>query len=116
MKTALNVLLPLFVAGYVVVSCATVKPVVRTVVDVARELCAIHFSEAQAISFEDAAETACKTEKQLRPFIDAILSAKAEAAAAVESAPAEPSAQASVAPAPAASSPATPAPSASVAP
>lgn len=56
--------------------CATIKPIAKTVLDVAREACGFYASQT-GFSFEDA----CATEKQLRPFIDAILAAQAAAAA-----------------------------------
>lgn len=59
-----------------VTSCSSAKPIARTVNDVARDLCAIFFSEKQGISFEDAAREACSKREVLDPFIREVLKAK----------------------------------------
>lgn len=61
------------------VSCSSVKPIARTVNDVARDLCAIFFSEKQGISFEDAAREVCSKREVLDPFIREVLKAKQSA-------------------------------------
>lgn len=66
-----------FVSG---VSCAEVKPVARTVNDIARDACEVAFSEQelpQGVSVKDL----CKTHKDLQPFIDSILAAKQQVGA-----------------------------------
>jgi hypothetical protein len=54
--------------------CPIIKPIARTVIDLAREACSM-YAEQTGFSVEDA----CKTEEQLRPFIDAILAGQAAA-------------------------------------
>jgi hypothetical protein len=56
--------------------CAEIKPLARTAVEAARHACAA-YAEQTGVSFEDV----CKTEEQLRPFIDALLAAQQAAAA-----------------------------------
>jgi hypothetical protein len=75
-KTGLLVL-----AGFVVWSCATWKPAAKTANELARDMCALFFSEAQGISFEDAAEMACDTHEKVKPFLDELLAAKQAAGA-----------------------------------
>jgi hypothetical protein len=58
------------------IGCSEAKPVARTVNDVARELCAIFFSERQGISVEDAARGICSTREVLDPFIREVLKAQ----------------------------------------
>lgn len=69
------------IAAATLTSCG-VKPIARTVNDVARDLCAIFFSEKQGISFEDAAKTVCTTREVLDPFIREVLKAQQAAGAA----------------------------------
>jgi hypothetical protein len=52
------------------------KPVLRTVDDVATNLCALFFADRQSISVEDAARTFCRTKRQLQPWIDEVLAAQ----------------------------------------
>lgn len=68
------------VLGHMTASCSAVKPVARTVNDVARDLCSMFFSEKEGISFEDAARGACSTREVLDPFIREVLKAKQAAA------------------------------------
>lgn len=76
-------LLVLFAIGLsgATVSCAAVKPVVRTIDDLARESCQFYFRDTLGISFEDAARTYCKTREDWAPFIDPLLRAQAEGGA-----------------------------------
>lgn len=55
-------------------ACAEVKPYLRTANDYAPSVCAAFFSQKQGISVEQAAELFCKTQKQLQPWIDQLLS------------------------------------------
>jgi hypothetical protein len=71
--------------GLSVSGCSEAKPMARTVNDVARELCAIFFSERQAISVEDAARGICSTREVLDPFIREVL--KAQHAAGMQATP-----------------------------
>ncbi len=63
------------------VSCARVKPVIRSAVDIARDLCALVSSERYGISAQDAARMFCATEAQLDPWLQEILAAEQRAAA-----------------------------------
>lgn len=58
--------------------CASMKPVVRTVDDLAREACNFYFSDRMGISLEDAARTYCKVREDWAPFIDPLLRAQEE--------------------------------------
>ncbi len=60
--------------------CSNWKPVARTADGVAETLCAQFFGEKQSLSLEDAARQFCATHKDLKPWIDATLAAKREAA------------------------------------
>lgn len=60
------------------------KPVLRTVDDIATNLCAIHFSERQGISIEDAARAFCDTKRKVQPFLDEVLAAKQSAGTRAE--------------------------------
>ncbi len=72
------------VAGWSAPACSSAKPILRTVNDVARSMCAIFFAERQGISIQDAARAFCATENALRPWIDEALKAQAAAAARAE--------------------------------
>ncbi len=65
-----------------ILSCADAKPVARTVNDIARDLCAVFFSERQGISFDDAARGICSTREVLDPFIREVLKAQQAAGTA----------------------------------
>ncbi len=62
-------------------ACAQVKPVIRSAVDIARDLCALVSSERYGISAQDAARMFCATEAQLDPWLQEILAAEQRAAA-----------------------------------
>jgi hypothetical protein len=62
-------------------SCSNWKPAARTANDLARDMCSLFFSEAQGISFEDAARTACDTHEKVKPFLDELLRAQEVAGA-----------------------------------
>ncbi len=70
MKHKLGILLALCA------SCAEARPIIKSVNDVARDLCAVFYSQRQAVSFDDAARSFCATERQLAPWIDEVLSAE----------------------------------------
>jgi len=74
---ALVAVLALIAAG----ACAEMKPVVRTAVDIARDLCAMTIAERNGISTEEAVRTFCATEAQLEPWLDELLAAKQRMAA-----------------------------------
>lgn len=86
-------------------SCNGVKPVIRTVNDIAKEACALFFAEKQGISVEEAARGICATREVLDPFIREILKAQQVAGAAAGAA-ASPEADAAPTPAPEAPPPA----------
>lgn len=65
----------------ILVSCASAKPVVRTVNDLAFEACQIYFGQKNSISLEDAAKTFCDTQEKLKPWLDEILAAQQRAGA-----------------------------------
>ncbi len=67
-------------------ACAQVKPVIRSAVDIARDLCALVSSERYGISAQDAARMFCATEAQLDPWLQEILAAEQRAAAKTEGA------------------------------
>lgn len=67
-------------------ACASVKPIARTVFDVAELLCALHFSEKRSISVEEAGEAFCATREQLDPWLDEALAAKRRGALKLEQA------------------------------
>jgi uncharacterized protein YceK len=56
--------------------CADVKNVLRGSHDVAKNLCAIYYSDKQGISLDEAAREICVNEEKLRPWIDHVLSLK----------------------------------------
>lgn len=56
-----------------------IKPAVRTVNDLAYELCGLFFSEKMGLNPIDAAKVYCDTHENLKPFIDEILKAKQKA-------------------------------------
>jgi hypothetical protein len=58
----------------------TAKPVVRTVNDVARDLCVTHFGEKSKLSPEEVAREFCERQKDLAPWLDWVLAAKQGAA------------------------------------
>jgi len=62
-------------------SCATVKPILRTLDDVARWHCARYYSGVQAVSIEDAWEAYCKTREAWAPWIDPVIRAQQEGVA-----------------------------------
>ena len=65
--------------------CALLAPA-RTANHIARDLCALHYSEREGLSLEDAAETFCK---DLRPWLDLVLRTQREGVSAPEPAPAD---------------------------
>jgi hypothetical protein len=66
-----------------VASCSNWKPVARTANDLSRDMCSLFFAEAQSLSFEDAARTACDTHEKVKPFLDELLAAQKLAGAKV---------------------------------
>lgn len=71
----------LFVCGGIGLGgCSVVKPVVKTVDDVAKDLCAIHYGEEFGVSFDEAARKYCELRKDWAPFIDPLVRARLEAA------------------------------------
>lgn len=71
--------------GFSVAGCSGVKPVARTVNDIAREACELFFSEQQSMSI-DVARDVCAAREVVDPFIREILAA--QKAAGTEAAPA----------------------------
>jgi len=67
----------LCLTALVLSGCAQLKPWAKTAIEAARHACAAYATQA-GLSFKDV----CETEKQLRPFIDAILAAQAAHGAA----------------------------------
>ena len=67
-------------------ACAQVKPVVRSAVDVARDLCAMVTADRYSISPQDAVRLFCATEAQLDPWLQEILAAEKRAMAKSEGA------------------------------
>jgi hypothetical protein len=61
-------------------SCSGVKPVARTVNDIAREACELFFAEQQGMSM-DVARDVCAARDVLDPFVREILSAQKAAGA-----------------------------------
>lgn len=67
-------------AGWASTGCATAKPIIKTVHDIAHDACVAAFGETKpGLSLEDIAKAYCATDEQLRPFIDGFLSAKKQA-------------------------------------
>lgn len=63
--------------GFVLTGCPSTKPVIRTVNNIAYDLCIAERSkEAPKLSLEDIGKVFCDTEEALKPFLDAILAAK----------------------------------------
>jgi len=60
-------------------SCAEARPIIKSVNDVARDLCSIFYGKRQGISVDDAARAFCATEKQIAPFLDEVLAAEQRA-------------------------------------
>lgn len=54
-------------------SCASAKPIIRTVNDIAADWCAAHYASLNGISVEDAVKTFCTGEKALKPWLDVVL-------------------------------------------
>lgn len=65
--------------AWIATGCAEMKPVARTVNDVARDLCAIFYGKKQGITIDEAARAFCATEKQIAPFLDEVLAAEQRA-------------------------------------
>lgn len=57
--------------------CAAIKPAAVVANDIARDLCALHYSEREGISLDDAAKTFCQ---DLRPWLDLVLRAQRDGA------------------------------------
>lgn len=74
-----------FLVGLTLPGCSGVKPIARTVNDIAREACELFFSEQQGMSIETARDV-CAAREVLDPFIREILAA--QKAAGTEAAPA----------------------------
>lgn len=66
----------LLVVAALLSGCSSLKPILRTAHDVAKSLCALHYSEQQGLSVEEAGSKFCETEAQLRPWIDFVLKTK----------------------------------------
>lgn len=73
--------------GFSTSGCATLKPLARTTLDVARSLCALHYSEREGLSLDDAARSFCETEAALRPWLDLALRAHRDGALPAAPAP-----------------------------
>jgi hypothetical protein len=58
---------------FLLVSCADVKPYIRTADDAATWACSAFYGKRQGISLDDAAKTFCKTKAQLQPWLDQLL-------------------------------------------
>lgn len=62
--------------------CASLKPVVKTVFDIATEACVAAFAKAKpAMSPTDIAKAFCTTAEDIQPFVDAELDASKAAVA-----------------------------------
>lgn len=72
-------------AGLTLAGCSGVKPVARTVNDIAREACELFFAEQQGMSI-DVARDVCAAREVVDPFIREILAA--QKAAGTEASPA----------------------------
>lgn len=82
-------LLVLTLALLLLPGCAfwsSAKPVVRTINDIARDLCTAHFGEKSKLSAEEVAREFCETRDDLAPWVDSLLAAKQGAAAKAEAA------------------------------
>lgn len=65
-------------------SCAELKPIARTVVDIARTLCLLTAEEQDAAARDGLTPAQfCEAEEHLRPFVDEILSAQKRASGVV---------------------------------
>jgi hypothetical protein len=53
--------------------CAAIRPAAVVANDIARDLCALHYSEREGVSLDDAARTFCQ---DLRPWLDLVLRAQ----------------------------------------
>jgi hypothetical protein len=109
MKHAIR-LAVLTVAMLLLSGCAwwqkTGKPIVSTVDDVARSMCAMFYGERMGVSPEEALKTYCKLREQWAPWIDpALASMEAGATAKLQAAQPAPASE----PAPAAEPPQEPA-------
>lgn len=76
-----------FALGLSAQACADAKVVARGANDIARDLCALHYSEREGVSVEDAARTFCQ---DIRPWLDLVLRAKADGASKACEKPEEP--------------------------
>lgn len=69
-------------------ACAAIKPIVRTVADIAHELCLLTAAEQGALARDGlTVEQFCAVETNVRPFVEQILAAKQAAAAKAGLAP-----------------------------
>ncbi len=71
-------ILAILLGSFAVQGCAAVKPVLRTVDDMAQALCAQYYADAVGVSFDDAARLYCRTREAWAPWIDPLLKAQAE--------------------------------------
>lgn len=53
--------------------CAALKPIARTADDIAHQLCALHYAEAEGLSLEEAGTKFCQTEAAIRPWLELVL-------------------------------------------
>ena len=58
------------------VGCAAVLPVLRGIDEVARSMCAAHFSQKQGMSVEEAAKLFCSTREAWEPWVGPALEAQ----------------------------------------
>lgn len=87
MKNKLICIIPLLAIPFVLEGCATIKPILRTLNDVAYDLCVLDQMAARpGLTAEDIGKAFCATEEALKPFLDTLLAAKKLRAAAAASA------------------------------
>lgn len=64
--------------------CATLKPVLRSVDQIAQAMCAAFFSDKQGVSVEDAARIYCATREAWEPWVGPALEAQKAGGAKAE--------------------------------
>lgn len=78
MNRAVNIVLLLFWFWVFSASCAAFRAPARTADDAAQVICAAHEAKRQGVSVDQALDQFCKTEAQLRPWLELVLSAERE--------------------------------------
>lgn len=97
MKTFIRLITLALCLPLLAATCSDAKPVVQKAFDVARSLCVLLTSDQKpGVSAQEIAETFCKTEAQVRPYLDVVLKAQKDGVGRPEPAPVTTEADAAV--------------------